>query len=193
MARTRDEHERVIDLVEDKMLLGFKRPNQIMKLVNADLVEAHQAHLAIGDKRTVQKMIDAVYSRWQKRGGDSEAARRELLEQAEEGVRQSYTLLAKARQEHNVNGAVGALRSVERFQQRRARLLGLDKVVLDVGLTPEAIDELRDKRFAEALAGVAPDPIRELYGLPAHPGQSDRPDHPVQPAPRAKEALASES
>jgi len=188
MARTRADHEHIVDLVEDKMLLGFERPNQIMKLVNADLIEANQPHLQIGDKRTAQGMIADVYERWKRRNSDTEASRKRLLAEAEEGTRQSYILLASARLEKNVNGAVGALRSAERFMQRRARLLGVDRVTVELGMSPEAVNELRKQRLAEALAGVGRDPIRDLYSTAENPGQGDGTDHPVQPAPGAAEA-----
>jgi hypothetical protein len=193
MARKREEHEHVVDLVEDQMVLGFERPNQIIKLVNEALGKEHLTHLRIGDKRTAQKMIDDVYGRWKRSNGDTEVQRKRLLAEAEEGTRRSYALLAKALRESNVNAAVGALRNVEKFQQRRARLLGLDKIAIDIGMTPEAIDELRDQRLAEAVAGAARDPIRDLYGAAEDPGQGDGGDHPVQPSPGAAQAREGES
>jgi hypothetical protein len=137
MARTRADHERVVDLVEDQMLLGLDRPNPITNAVNKLLEADHAAHLRIGDKRTCQKMMDEVRGRWQRRNGDTELIRKQLLAEAEEAQRQSYWILALARRQNNLAASVGALRNVEKFQQRRARLLGLDRVKLAISGDPD--------------------------------------------------------
>jgi hypothetical protein len=136
MARTRADHERVVDLVEDQMLLGLDRPNQIINAVNKILEADKAAHLHIGHKRTAQGMMDEVRARWQRRNGDTEAIRKQLLAEAEESQRQSYSILAIARRQNNLTAAVGALRNVEKFQQRRARLLGLDHLKVALGGDP---------------------------------------------------------
>ncbi len=188
--RTADQNETALDLVEDMMLRGHDRPNPIKKRVNEQLAVLKIPR--IGDKRTLQHMMDQVRARWQRRTGKPEETRQQLLAEAEVAMQEAYTLLDGAKAQNNQNAQVGALRTVIAAQQRRARLLGLDKVNVNIGVDEAQLEEIRKKRLEEALSGVNADPIRDLYlRVPPDSGQGHGSADSAEPASGAKEAPRS--
>jgi hypothetical protein len=175
MARTAEQDEIVLDLIEDLMLLGVDRVGKIRYEVNRQLET--QKIGRIGDKRTCASMMERVRGRWQRRTGSAEAERQRLLAEAEEGGRQSYDILRNSTSERN---RISALRTVEVFQRRRARLLGLDKIQVDLGMSQEKLDELRKHRLEEAVAGLGADPLLDVYeSAPSDPRQGNGPNDPA--------------
>ena len=174
MSRPSDaERERVLDKVEDAMLVGITRPSQIMRqTVDGD-------RQLIADVRTAKNYMDLVRARWRIRNSDTELERQRLLVENDMLLQRAYGILGRAQAENNLNAQVGAMRNISDIMDKRAQLLGV-KTFKPIE-SADKIEEQRKARYEELVAGRNTDPLRDLYGVvPQDPGQGNGADDSVR-------------